>query len=582
MTEVTKSSTEQLPNPNIEADVVIIGAGLFGGLMAADFAAQGFSVSMLDSGSVVDRVEAVQRFKKSPIKDGNSAYKTEKWAPIPEEGNPTSYYVQPGNDKNPLKRAAFGALYLRTVGGTSWHFTGHAERMYPEDFKLKTAYNRGKDWPISYETLEPYYARAEREWGVAGNDSCVAPTDHPYPLPYVPLSYLDEQVNKTAMKQDDSIGPLPHCRNSVPYDGRPQCCGNASCRFICPVGAKYDGSVHVEKAQGLGAVLHSNHVVYHIEVGEDQKIDHIRFKNYNDPEKPVEGIARAKRFILAAHGIEGPRLLLMSKGAHTPNGVANTSDQVGRNLMSMVGINVRGYAPEPVYPYRGPVNATGAFRALRNGEFRKKYASIGTIVINGGFDPTNGPLDEADHAVDEGLFGPALREKVYNNTAAQVYLDNSVEVLPDPENRITLAMDEPFVMGLPRPKINFKIDKYTLEGVYVSWKRGLDILTGMGATLDKPNGTPLPKPTRKNFEALVEKDGVAAGAAMIAGTTRMGDDPKTSVVDQWCKSHDHDNLYIVGTGTYVTSGSVSPSLTAAAISLRAAEQISNSLKNDVG
>jgi choline dehydrogenase-like flavoprotein len=181
--------------------------------------------------------------------------------------------------------------------------------------------------------------------------------------------------------------------------------------------------------------------------------------------------------------------------------------------------------------------------------------------------------------VDKGFFGPALRERVYTNTAAQVYFDNSVEVLPDPDNRITVDWEKLDDNGLPRPKIDYKIDKYTLEGVYVSWKRGWEVLEKMGATLDKPNGKPLPKPTRHHFNQYVKKHGVKGGAAMIAGTTRMGTDPKKSVVDPYCRSHDHENLFIVGTGTYVTSGSVSPSLTAAAISLRAAEHIVDTFKN---
>ncbi|WP_417841315.1 GMC oxidoreductase [Terasakiella sp.] len=564
---------------DIEADIIIIGAGLFGGLMAyelakkADIHNKDLKIAMIDSGPVVDRVEAVQRFKKSPIKSGNSPYPKEPWAPIPSEEDPTDYYVQDGKgETDPLKRVAFGALYLRNVGGTSWHFTGHAERMYPQDFKLKTAYGRGEDWPISYETLEPYYARVEQAWGVSGNNTVVAPNPHPYPLPYTPLTYLDQQVDVAAQKLGDSVGPMPHCRNAVPYDGRPQCCGNASCRFVCPIGAKYDGSVHVEKAQNLGAKLYTNHVVRHIEVGADQQVDHIRFRNYEDPNNPVDGIAKAKLFILAAHGIESPRLLLMSKNEHAPHGVANSSDQVGRNLMSMVGINAGGYAPMPVYPYRGPVNATGAFWQLRNGEFRKDFASIATIIINGGFDPTNGPLNEADRAIKEGRFGSALRNQVFNATATQVYFDNSVEVLPDPENRMTLAWDERDDTGLPRPKISYKIDEYSVEGVYISWKRAWDMLWALGAKTDM-YGDPLTKPTRKAFDAYVAKHGIASGAAMIAGTTRMGNDPKSSVVDPYCRSHDHNNLFIVGTGTYVTSGSVSPSLTAAAISVRSADHI---------
>jgi glucose dehydrogenase len=560
-------------NADIVADVVIIGAGLIGGLMAWDLSRRGINVAMLDSGSPVDRIEAVKRFKASPIKNGNSAYEVKPFAPIPDEEDPFNYYVQENKDsKDPFEQVPFHGLYLRQPGGTSWHFTGHAERMYPNDFRMKSAYGRGLNWPISYEDLVPYYGEVERQWGVAGNETCVAPTKHAYPLPYVPLSYLDQQVDAVAQQMGDGIGPLPSCRASVPYpfQGRAQCCGNASCRFICPTGAKYDGSVHVQMAQQEGALLYSDHVVDHIEVDDDKQIKFIRYKNYQDPANPVVGVAHGKLFILAAHGIEAPRLLLMSAGKNAPKGVSNSSDQVGRNLMTLMGVNSKAYVDAPVYPYRGPVNATGAFKKLRDGDFRKDFACIGTIVINGGFDPTNGPLNEADDAIADKVFGEALRKRVYDKVVTQVYLDNSVEVLPDPKNRVTLAKDQLDATGLPRPKIDFRIDKYTYEGMYVSWKRNVEILQKMGGTL--PGG--LPTPDRAGFEkAIKDQGGLKTGEAMIAGTTRMGDDPKTSVVDAWCRSHDHKNLFIVGTGNYVTGGSVSPSLTAAALGLRTCEHI---------
>ncbi len=128
------------------------------------------------------------------------------------------------------------------------------------------------------------------------------------------------------------------------------------------------------------------------------------------------------------------------------------------------------------------------------------------------------------------------------------------------------------IPGCHVQKISYKIDEYSVEGVYISWKRAWDMLWALGAKTDM-YGDPLTKPTRKAFDAYVAKHGIASGAAMIAGTTRMGNDPKSSVVDPYCRSHDHNNLFIVGTGTYVTSGSVSPSLTAAAISVRSADHI---------
>ena len=564
------------PTEVIDADIVVVGAGLVGGLMSWDLSLKGLSVALLDSGPLDDRAAAVRRFKKAPVKDNNAPYVTAPYAPSPGETDPWDYYVQKNHDsKDPLKQVGFTGLYIRNVGGTSWHFTGHAERMYPNDFREKSAYGRGEDWPISYEDLVPYYERVERAWGVAGDETCVAPEKHAYPLPVIPLTYLDKQVDKAAVALGDSIGPLPQCRNSVPYDFRPQCCGNASCVFICPIGAKYDGSVHVMKAETAGARLYHSHVVYKIEVDADGEIKQLRYANYQDQNNPVYGVARAKVYVIAAHGIETPRLLLLSKDEHAPNGVANSSDQVGRNLMSMGGVDSRAYVPEPVYPMRGPVNATGAFRGLRDGPFRKNFACI-EAIINGGFDETSAPITEAEEAIAAGLLGKNLRDRVHNRTIRQVYIDNAVEMLPNPDNRVTLAKERTTVMDLPRPEINFRFDEYTMEGIYQSWVRSLKVLRQMGGTI--PGG--LPEPTRAEFKRLVEGkldptyNDLAAGYALISGTCRMGADAKTSVVDPWCRSHDHKNLFIIGTCNYVTSGIVSPSETAAALGLRAADHIS--------
>ncbi len=566
----------KIPTEVIDADIVVVGAGLVGGLMSWELSGNGLNVAMIDSGPEVNRVDAVKRFKKSSVKDNNSPYVTAPYAPSPDEENPWDYYVQDDHDStNPLKQVGFTGLYIRNVGGTSWHFTGHSERMYPNDFRMKSVYGRGKDWPISYADLAPYYHRVEKAWGVAGNATCISPEPIKFPMPYIPLTYLDGQVNEAAEKVGDSIGPLPQCRNSVPYDNRPQCCGNASCVYICPIGAKYDGSVHVRKAQTAGARLYHSHVVYRVVVDDNQKIKEIHYTNFQDPKNPIKGVARAKLFILAAHGIETPRLLLLSKGENAPNGVANSSDQVGRNLMSMGGVDAKAYVPKPVYPLRGPVNATGAFRGLRDGQFRNDFASIEAIIINGGFDATTGPLTEAEDAIKAGRLGKGLRDRVHANTVRQVYIDNAVEMLPNEENRVTLATERTKVMDLPRPKINFRFDKYTMEGIYQSWIRGLKVLKLMGGVI--PGG--IPKPDRQSFKELLDGkldpryNDLAAGAALISGTCRMGNDPKHSVVDKWCRSHDHNNLFIVGTCNYVTSGVVSPSETAAALGLRAADHI---------
>ncbi|WP_448203552.1 FAD-dependent oxidoreductase [Azospirillum sp. sgz302134] len=546
----------------ISADVVIIGAGVAGGLAAYQLARYGHSVILLDAGPRIDRVEALERFRASPGKGSNAPYENSWYAPQPDDTDFGNYYVQQGPK-------TFSAIYVRGVGGTSWHWTGHAERHYPNDFRMKSAYGVGVDWPIAYSDILPYYLRVEQEWGVSGDASDYIGPDRQgetFPLPKVPMTYCDHQIGGAAKATsfsyacngkafgpvDLAYGPYPHARNSVPYDGRPQCCGNASCRFLCPIAAKYDASVHVTKAELLGARVLDKRVVHRIEVGADGMVAGVRYRHPDG----WEGRATGKRYILAAHAIETPKLLLMSKGERTPNGVANSSGKVGRNLIALADVNTMGLAPNPTYPYRGPVSATGGLKALRDGDFRKDHAAIATNFVNGGFNATLGPAQRAQTLISKGLFGAELADALEKQTAREVVLGSMVDVLPLDGNRVELDETRRDALGLPRPKITFTWDEYTERGIAVAKAMHDAILDQMG----------VPKETRQRAEPDID-------AAVIAGTTRMGSNAGDSVVDSYCRAHDHPNLYIIGTGVYPTTGIVSPSMTAAALALRAADQI---------
>jgi choline dehydrogenase-like flavoprotein len=537
----------------IEADVVIIGAGLFGGLMADRLTAPGRRVVILEAGPVIDRAEAVARFRGSATKGNDSAYVNAPWAPSPDDQDPGSFYGC-GEAKTP-----FEVLYLRGVGGSSWHFTAHAERFQPNDFRMKTKYGVGANWPVSYDDLTDAYDEVEKEWGVAGGPQSMGPTPGTpiaYPMPPIPQSFLDGQV-AAALGKTNWVGQVlgfPHARNSVAgYGGRPQCCGNASCRFICPIGAKYDGSVHVGRAVDKGAVLLSERVVYSIEVGPDKRVAGLRYVT----SKGKPGLAKAKLYILAAHAIETPKLLLMSANQYAPTGVANSSGLVGRNLMCNVDVDSLGWAPTPVWPYRGPVSATSGISGLRDGEFRKTSAAVSTFVINGGFNPSLGPFKEVDYALEDNLIGGALRQRVHDRVATEVTLSSSVEVLPALTNGITPDPERRDKLGIPLPKVEFAIDEYTVNGCRQASRRQLDILAAMGATI---------KSTTDPATPVVD-------GAIMAGTTRMGVSAKDSVVDQYGLSHDHSNLFIIGTSLYPTVSICSPSLTAAALTVRSARHI---------
>jgi choline dehydrogenase-like flavoprotein len=289
----------------------------------------------------------------------------------------------------------------------------------------------------------------------------------------------------------------------------------------------------------------------------------------------------------------------MSKNKQTPNGVANSSDMVGRNLMDHPQYLTWGLLPQPVFPYRGPL-VTSAIGELCDGPFRAQRAafrvSLGnegwTTVVGGGArfgaDPNVTTLDFVNGinvsgvnktnftglgGDNQALFGSQLTQTLGNLISRQFRIAFPIEQNPDPNNRVTLssALD---ALGLQRPKINYDISDYTKQGFATAFRLKNLIFSKLGAT----DFTSVPQDDPAAFKI----DGTPelftyGGAGHLMGTYRMGNDPKTSVVDGWQRSHDHPNLYLVGSGTFPTVGTANPTLTLSALALRTAEDIVKNL-----
>jgi len=420
---------------------------------------------------------------------------------------------------------------------------------------MRSLFGVAIDWPISYDDLMPYYEEAEFETGVSGDPSFDegAPRRTSFPMPPVPASYLDKKVAEVLPALGLSLAVFPQFRNTLYYHDRPPCCGNASCIPICPIGAKWDASVHAAKAKHLNARLETDAVVTKIDVGVDGRVRGLRFLR---PDLS-EGKAKGKLFVIAAHAIETPKLLLMSRSERTPNGVANGSGMVGRNLMGQIDQVTVGLTREPVYPYRGPLGTSGIVE-YRDGSFRAKQAAVGTSPLNAGWQRAIGPLEYAEGLAKNGYWGEQLRQRVAERTARELMIGSTAEMLPDESNRIVPDFDHPDRAGVPRPRIHFKIDDYAKRGLADAVDRHNRIFAALHAT-------------------ETETRPMAASTAVILGTARMGTDPKTSVVDSELRSHDHSNLFIVGGANFPTGGVLSPTLTIAALALRAAQTIQRSL-----
>lgn len=498
---------------SVDFDVIVVGSGVAGSLCAWKLAEAGRKVLLVEAGPPVDRQQAAARFAHT--ENPNDTYPAD--ADQPRFQQPDRFYEQRGQEP-------FTAVYEKVVGGTTWHWLATTLRFLDSDLRMRTRYGVGQDWPLSLSELEPYYGLAEKELGVAGAV-----------LPPLPATYLDQQVALAGRKLGYSVKVLPAARNSIEYDGRPACRGSASCFPICPVGAKYDASVHVKKALAAGVTLWSATPVTRFLV-QDGQVTGVECRRGGEPTRVT-----APLFILAANAVESPRLLLHS-------GLPNP--WTGRFLMGMAGQVSRALAPRPVWPFRSPQVVSGITQ-FRDGAFRRSRAGFVVSIGNDGW-PDGAPPSIAKQLVERGFKGKELQQAVREHVSRQLLLVSNCEELPRAENRVSLS-DQKDSLGIPRPRVHFALSRYTLDSIDESVLVHARIFHEMGAS----------------HVLHYEK---ADDPAHLAGTCRMGERGQ-SVVDSTLRSHDWPNLYVVGSAVFPTAGTAPPTLTVAALALRCAEML---------
>jgi choline dehydrogenase-like flavoprotein len=647
-------------------DLVIVGSGISGSIVALQLGLQGKKVLILEAGQEVpvDRSGYMSAFFKANAKTPESPYppttqdpkastpENPLGLPNPALENVPRYTVlqigawrkpdqcyftyppqAPGlSGDSPEALFAFASSYERIGGGTTWHWLGTSLRLLPNDFEMKTQYGQGVDWPggkAFYQSLVPYYEKATNEIGVAGDKVAmsklytqfgVEPSgnygpNYNYPMPPIVESMVDTVfgavTNITVDGNPVYSSPTPQGRNSLPGDRR-QCAGNTNCIPICPIQAKYDATVTLANALQTGNVdIRYRTVASNIRVddttGDITGIDYLTYDDHLGPQTG-SGTAVGTRYLLAAHAIETPRLLLMSnKNTHFPHGVANSSDQVGRNLMDHIMYLAWGLARDPVYAYRGPLSTSG-YESLRDGAFRKDRSAYRIEIGNEGWqwasnDPYTTLADfvfgqnatqlNGDSMNQQGqplrfnpalpansqLFGKQLVETLNAVYVRQVRLGYLIEQLPDPDNRVQVSATATDHLGLPRPYVSYRIRSDYERDAFVSARAvSTELFTAIGATeytIQPPApvlyGTP-DEVTSTNFQYKGDNF-TFYGAGHIVGTYRMGDDKTTSVLNDRQQSWDHSNLYMVGSGVFPTVATGNPTLTLAALAFQAADHI---------
>jgi choline dehydrogenase-like flavoprotein len=539
-------------------DVIIVGAGAGGGVAAGVLAEAGKRVLLLERGGHLpvsqDRHDHLrnQRFSRHGHNAGPDV-----------EGNPRvavdldgqSRIVQPHEDGYQNIAAVVGGG-TRVYGAQAWRFL-------PRDFRMASVYGIPSgsslaDWPIRYDDLEPYYERAEWEIGVAGDGVVCArhwPRRKGYPMPPIPVNRQGEVLRAGASKLGWETLPIPALINTTPYNSRPACIQCQYCvGFTCPVDAK-NGTHNTFIARALAGTgrceLVTHAMVFRINT---ELSGHVSGVSYYDAQGQLQSV-NADVVICAGGAVETARLLLNSASPGHPHGLGNQHDQVGRHLQGHYYPAAVGLMPEPVYEGIGPGISTATIQFNHgNG------GVIGGAMLGDEFIELPIIFWARQLPPDLPRWGMAHKRFMRENYTRVMRVTGPVQEIPSPEARVAIDPSVRDRWGIPVPRLSGTTHPETVRTAAFMFDRAREWLQASGAirVWGQPPGLYL------------------SGGQHQAGTCRMGDDPRTSVVNQWGQVHGHDNLFVADGSVHVTNGGFNPVLTILALALRTAEHIAQS------
>lgn len=535
-----------------EVDAVIIGSGAAGGVLARELSVAGLSVVVLEQGPYRKSADFTHDELAVMIE-------FELFGGWPGQ-DPQTFRTHAG-DVAAVPQQLPPALYARTVGGASVHFSGNCWRLRPVDFNERSRLGAMSgtgfaDWPFDYDEMEPYYTRVEQEIGVSGAPGPFdPPRSRPYPLPPFrnkPAGVLFERGAK-ALGMHPQVAPVAILSRA--YRGRPGCINCGFCMgFGCEVNAKSSTlATMIPEAEATGRCeIRPLSTVTQLELDRRGRISEVVYRDAAG----VEQAQRARIVILAANGAETPRLLLMSASPRAPHGLANSSGKVGRYLMFNSHGMVRGVFEHPLNEYKG-IQCTRLVHDFYETDSKRGFYGGGGIDARPGLDAT--PLL---YALAGGLppdtppFGSGLKQALAHHFTRNMTVMTAGTSVPLDSNNITLDPELKDRYGRPVVRVTYRdhADDLKLQRFLVD--KGAQILDAAGA--QKVWADPV-RPQEMGTHLL--------------GTCRMGDDPEESVVDRHHRAHDVRNLFICDGSSMVSSGRGQPTMTIMALAFRAAEHI---------
>jgi gluconate 2-dehydrogenase alpha chain len=568
---------------NQKTDVVIVGIGAVGGILAAELGKAGAKVIGLERGPRLSTAD----FKPH---DELRFFQRQDLRPDPKR-QPVTWRPNATARANPLRVLNYG----NQAGGGTVHYGALSWRFHEDDFRVRShttdrygaaaipAESSIVDWPVTYADLEPYYDRAEYELGVSGKAGNLqgrkidggnvfeAPRKREYPLPQLRADQSCVLFDEGARKLGHHPFPSPHAILSQPYKGRQACTYCGFCQaFGCHVGAKSSSLVTaLPEADASGNfTLITGAMCYRVNSDDSGKVTGVSFWGPDGSDNTIE----AEIVILAPFIYDNTRLLLLSKTAKFPNGLANSSGQVGKHIMAHIGARVyAAFDDRYVNNYMGPNAQKHTIDDFNADNFdhaglsfvRGAQISVSTADLEGG------PIATAlAMTPPEGVphWGAAYRDFLAKYFVRYAAIGAQTENLPYADQTIDLDPDVRDRWGLPAPRITYDWRRPN-EMARIQFMLGKleEIARAMGAS--QVWRSPL---------------GPGAPGAHHEGGTRMGSDPASSVVNKYGQSWDIPNLFIIGSSTFCSMSGFNPTLTIQALTYMSADAILNRYRKNPG
>lgn len=510
-------------------DVVVIGSGAGGGALSARLADLGADVLVLEGGPKINT--------RTDFNTHGLPYE------FPLRHIPTMKPGKPGMDGE----------RSRGLGGKTQLWNAVSLRFSERDFKGRQHDGAGEDWPFGYAEMKPYYDRIESQVGVCGNYDHLEDLPDGIFLPPVPMKCTELAIKAGAEKLGVKVIHVRKSTLSRPTKTRPAChfCGN--CMSGCDVVAKYNSyDVHMIPALKTGKLtLQQNSIVYDLPVSDEAKVKEVR---YFDRETRAQGVALGRVVVVACACAQSVALLLMSKSSRFPAGLGNGSGELGKNFIPHINVGFEVFMTD--FIGKPTVNDEGFLDHAYIPSFmhakKRDYPRSFGVQFN--------YQNHRSVGWARGMkgMGKSYKQSIKERYPAYLTFTGYQEMLPNKDSYIDLDPDQLDEYGLPRARRTWKLSDsdWQLYNDMKKWCR--DILLASKAEILSVSAAP--------------------GTNHEIGGCRMGTDPQTSVLNEFCRSHDVPNLYLVDASVFPSSSEKNPTLTIMALATRTADHIAGRLK----